>query len=104
MPDSFTARHRQLLPESAARHRVPAVYAISSFVAHGGLMAYGSDFTDQHYRAAAYVDRILKGAKPADLPVQVPSKFEFLVNLKTARALGFEMPPSLVAAADEVIE
>lgn len=104
MPDSFTSRHRQLLPDSAARHRVPAVYAISSFVPYGGLMAYGSDFNDQHHRAASYIDRILKGARPADLPVQVPSKFEFVVNLKTARALGIDMPPSLLAAADEVIE
>ncbi|MBL8699866.1 MAG: ABC transporter substrate-binding protein [Alphaproteobacteria bacterium] len=104
MPDSFTLRHRGLLSESVARHRVPAVYALRVFADDGGLMSYGSDFVDQHYRAASYVDRILKGAKPADLPVQVPSKFEFIVNLKTARALGLDPPPALLAAADEVIE
>lgn len=104
MPDSFTSLHRRLLRESAERHRVPAVYALRTFADDGGLMAYGSDFVDQHYRAAAYVDRILKGAKPADLPVQVPSKFELVVNLKTARALGLDMPPSLLVAADEVID
>ena len=104
MPDSFTSLHRRLVRESAERHRVPAVYALRTFADDGGLMAFGSDFVDQHYRAASYVDRILKGAKPADLPVQVPSKFEFVVNLKTARALGLDMPPALLAAADEVIE
>lgn len=104
MPDAFTFRHRDLLIGSAARHRVPAIYSLRGWADAGGLMAYGSDFVDQHYRAASYVDRILKGAMPGTLPVQVPTKFEFAVNLKTARALGLDMPPALLAAADEVIE
>ncbi|MBL8698118.1 MAG: ABC transporter substrate-binding protein [Alphaproteobacteria bacterium] len=104
MPDSFTSRHRALLIEAATRHRAPTVYALRSFPDEGGLVSYGSDFADQHHRAATYVDRILKGTKPADLPVQVPAKFELVVNLKTAKALGLDMPPALTAAADEVIE
>ncbi|MBL8699865.1 MAG: ABC transporter substrate-binding protein [Alphaproteobacteria bacterium] len=104
MPDIFITLHRRLLFASAARHRVPTVYPIRYFAVDGGLMSYGSDFADQFHRAAAYVDRILKGARPTDLPVQVPSKFEFVVNLKTAKALGLDLPPALLVAADEVIE
>ncbi len=104
MPDIFTALHRRLLRESVARHRVPTVYPVRYHAVEGGLMSYGSDFVDQFHRAASYVDRILKGAKPADLPVQIPSKFEFVINLKTAKALGLDIPAILLAGADEVIE
>ena len=95
--------HRKLIITLAARHRLPAVYPLRLFAADGGLMSYGPDVVDQHRRAAAYVDRILKGEKPADLPVQAPTKYELVINLKTATALGLEMP-SLLSRADEVIE
>ena len=96
--------YSDLIITLAARHKLPAVYYEHSFVAAGGLMSYGVDFADQFRRAAGYVDRILKGEKPADLPVQAPNKYELAINLKTARALGLTVPPSLLATADEVIE
>ena len=103
-PDAFTVIHHAMIIELAARHRLPAVYAYRSFVAEGGLMSYGPDVYDIFRRTASYVDRILKGAKPADLPVEAPVKFEFVINLKTAKALGLTIPPNLYALANEVLE
>jgi putative tryptophan/tyrosine transport system substrate-binding protein len=96
--------HRYLIIELATRSRVPAVYYARYFVVAGGLISYGPDFADQFRRAAGYVDRILKGERPADLPVQAPTKYELVANLRTAKALGLEIPPSVLARADEVIE
>jgi putative ABC transport system substrate-binding protein len=103
-PDVFTVVHHQLLIRLAQQHRVPAVYNFRTYVARGALMSYGPDPYDIFRRSASYVDRILKGTKPADLPVQQPTKFELAINLKTARALGLQIPDRLLALADEVIE
>ena len=104
MGGAFTNAHRASIISAAARNNVPAVYSISDFVRDGGLLSYGNDMTDNYRGAASYVDRILRGAKPGDLPVQLPTKFEMIVNLKTAKALGLEIPLSIRVRADEVIE
>jgi putative ABC transport system substrate-binding protein len=104
MPDNFTSFHRTLIVSLAARLRIPAIYPYRYFVDEGGLLSYGIDVLDLYRRAPDYVDRILQGAKPADLPVQAPKKFELVINLKTARALGLAVPRILLAGADAVIE
>jgi putative ABC transport system substrate-binding protein len=104
MPDIFTSVHRHLIVELASRHRLPAIYPFRYFAISGGLLSYGVDALDLFRRSASYVDRILKGEKPGDLPVQAPTKFELVINLKTAKALGLTIPPTVVARADEVIE
>jgi putative tryptophan/tyrosine transport system substrate-binding protein len=103
-PDTFTATHREPIVRLAAQSRLPAVFFDRAFVVDGGLMSYAPEQTDIFRRSADYVDRILKGEKPGDLPVQAPTKFEFVINLKTARALGLDVPPMLLALTDEVIE
>jgi putative ABC transport system substrate-binding protein len=103
-PGSSVALHRDLIVRLAAQHRLPAVYSSRRYIANGGLIAYADDPVDQFRRAAGYIDRILKGEKPADLPVQAPTKYQLIINLKTAKALGLDLPPSVIARADEVIE
>jgi len=103
-PDIFTGAHHEQIVALAERYKVPAIYPYRYFAAGGGLMSYGIDTPDLFRRMAGYVDRILRGAKPSDLPVQAPNKFELVINLKTAKALGLEIPPKLLALADEVIE
>jgi len=102
--DAYVLANRGLIVASAARHQIPAIHGYRQSVKEGGLMSYGPETTDIFRRSASYVDRILKGANPAELPAQAPAKFEFAVNLKTAAALGLSVPPTLLALADEVIE
>jgi putative ABC transport system substrate-binding protein len=104
MPDAFTLAHRELIVALTDRHRLPTIYPFRAFVDTGGLLSYGIDQVDIYRQAASYVDRILKGEKPAELPVQAPTKFELIVNLKTAKALGLDVPWILQQRADEVIE
>jgi putative ABC transport system substrate-binding protein len=101
---ALSALHRDLIITLAARHKLPAVYQERTYAEAGGLISYGPNFLDEFRRAAGYVDRILKGEKPADLPVQAPTKYELVINLKTAKTVGLEMPASVLAGADEVIE
>jgi putative ABC transport system substrate-binding protein len=104
LPDLFTATNRQSIIALVARYRLPAIYPFRYFVASGGLMSYGIEMLETYRQAASYVNRILKGERPSDLPIQQPTKFEFVINLKTAKALGLNVPPSVIAAADEVID
>ena len=104
LPNPVADENRELVARTAARQALPAIYAYRYYVTSGGLMSYGIDTDDQFKKAASYVDRILKGAKPADLPVEQPTKFELVINLKTANALGLTIPPSLLLRAHQVIE
>jgi ABC-type uncharacterized transport system substrate-binding protein len=104
VPVGTVVLHRKEIIALAAQHRLPGMYPYRFFAAEGGLMSYGSDVGEQYRNAASYIDRILRGAKPKDLPVQQPTKFDFVINLKTAKALGLDLPPTLLARADEVIE
>jgi putative tryptophan/tyrosine transport system substrate-binding protein len=101
---TLAAVHRKAIVALAARYKLPAVYFARFMIRDAGLASYGPDFSDEYRKAAGYVDRILKGAKPADLPVQTPSKYELVINVKTAKALGLEVSPTLLATADDVIE
>jgi putative ABC transport system substrate-binding protein len=103
-PEGSTIVNRDAFLASAARYRLPAVYPFGEFAAHGGLLSYGADIVDQYDRAAGYIDRILKGEKVTDLPVQAPTKFELVINLTTAKALGLSIPQSLLVTANKVIE
>ena len=103
-PDGFLINHRQLIIELAARDRLPAIYGFASFAVQGGLASYGVKPSEQDRQAAAYVDRILRGEKPGDLPVQEPTEYALTINLKTAKALGLEISPTLLGRADDVIE
>jgi putative ABC transport system substrate-binding protein len=104
VPNGVTNTHYAAIVAKAVQHRLPAIYPFRFLAVAGGLVAYGADVTDQYVRAAGYADRILKGEKPGDLPIQPPTKFELVINLKTALALGLDIPPMLLARADEVIE
>jgi putative tryptophan/tyrosine transport system substrate-binding protein len=104
MPDAFVYVHRTLITSLAIRNNLPSVSNTSAYGRDGGLLSYGPDSADVFHRAASYVDRILRGAKPAELPVQLPVKFEMALNIKTAKTLGLEVPPSILLSADEVIE
>jgi putative ABC transport system substrate-binding protein len=104
VPGGLIVLHRDLVIALAARHKLPAIYYERNFVAAGGLVSYGPDFSDQYRQAAGYVDRILKGEKPGDLPVQTPTRYETVLNRKTAKALGIEVPTSILLRADEIIE
>src|SRR5262249_61131597 len=104
LPDTFPFSNRAPLIALAARHRLPAIYAVRGQAIDGGLLSYGPNTIDLYRRAAGYVNRILKGEKPADLPVQAPTKYELVINLKTAKALGLDVPDKLLARADEVVE
>jgi putative tryptophan/tyrosine transport system substrate-binding protein len=102
--NAFTAAHRGRIIALATLHRLPAIYPFRSYATDGGLLSYGSDAIDQWRQAASYVDRVLRGEKPADLPVQAPTRYQMAINLKTAKALGLTIPPMLLAIADEMIE
>ena len=102
--DGLLSQNRQIIVDLAAKHRLPAVYGSSEFIIAGGLAAYGPSFSDLYLRAANYVDKILKGTRPADLPVELPTKFQLVINLKTSKSLGLTIPPTILARADEVIE
>jgi putative ABC transport system substrate-binding protein len=104
LPDTFTTVNRVLITALAARHKLPSVYPLNQFIEHGGLMSYGPDLVDLYRRSAYYVDRVLNGVRPSDLPVQQPTKFKLTINLKAAKEHGREIPPMLLARADEVIE
>jgi putative tryptophan/tyrosine transport system substrate-binding protein len=104
LPDNLVIKHRDLIVGMAARHRLPTVFSDRFNIKSGGLLSYGADTDDLYRRAASYIDRILRGENPSDLPVQQPTKFELIINVTTAKALGLEIPPTLLAGADEVIE
>jgi putative ABC transport system substrate-binding protein len=102
--DPLLFTHRKIIVDAAAQLRLPAIYGLREYADDGGLISYGASVTDSYRRAAGYVDKILRGVKPTDLPIELPTRFEMVINLKTAKALGIEIPPTLLARADEVIE